>query len=151
MPKRGRMRIAKVLEGAFTDGAIFLRSWLSVNLFNTKCSLSSCENSQRYEAFRRKQIPSQAVPSFELRKKHRKNKKHRIKFNCPFSSCLKPLSEAKCEAIEDMKKIFFFLMQITLIFTRKVFAKCEFLELGNGLITEGQDSSKFEDTCVSIC
>ena len=42
-------------------------------------------------------------------------------------------------------------MQITLIFTRKVFANCEFLELGNGLITEGQDSSKFEDTCVSIC
>ena len=39
-----------------------------------------------------------------------KTKKHRIKFNCPFSSCLKPLflSEAKCEAIEDMKKIFFF-------------------------------------------
>ena len=75
-----------------------------------------------------------------------------MKFNCPFSSCIKPLflSEAKCEAVEDMKKIFF-LMQITLIFTRKVFGNYEFLELGNGLITEGQHSSKFEDACVIIC
>ena len=41
--------------------------------------------------------------------------------NGPFLRCPKPLfqSEAKCEAT-DIKMIFFILMQIKLIFTRKV-------------------------------
>ena len=48
----------KVLEEAFTDGSLFLRSWLSVNLVNTKCSLSSCENSQGMRHFVGRKSPA---------------------------------------------------------------------------------------------
>ena len=63
-----------------------------------------------------------------------------LDINRPFASCPKPLfhNEAKCEAI-DMKILFFILMQIKLVFTRKVLHlslifKVRVLELRNGLL-----------------
>ena len=66
-----------------------------------------------------------------------------VVYNRPLPWCSKPLfqSEARCEAI-DVKMIYYIyiLMQIKLLFTRKVlhlpsFWKWEFLELGNGLFS----------------
>ena len=63
-----------------------------------------------------------------------------VVYNRPLPWCSKPLfqSEARCEAIDVKWSIIYILMQIKLLFTRKVlhlpsFWKWEFLELGNFL------------------
>ena len=66
----------------------------------------------------------------------------RVVYNRPLPWCSKPLfqSEARCEAIDVKWSIIYILMQIKLLFTRKVlhlpsFWKWEFLELGNSLFS----------------
>ena len=65
-----------------------------------------------------------------------------VVYNRPLPWCSKPLfqSEARCEAIDVKWSIIYILMQIKLLFTRKVlhlpsFWKWEFLELGNSLFS----------------